>query len=139
MKKILLLVLLTISTSVHAEWVKIAEDRSSDPPRWSDVFLDPTTIRPNGDWIGVSVLRNYILVQDSGSYLSSWVRFEISCKFKTWRSAGSKVFNGDMGKGPVIMDSSPSLEVKPWKYFEDFEYDRGYLEGLLKVFKYVCR
>ena len=79
MKKILILLLLMVSTSVFAEWTRVTESADGD----MTTYIDYGTIKKKGHKVKVWNLFDYKTVRIGAAnerYLSSVTRFEYDCK-----------------------------------------------------------
>ena len=79
MNKILILLLLMVSTSVFAEWTRVTESADGD----MTTYIDYGTIKKKGHKVKVWNLFDYKTVRIGAAnerYLSSVTRFEYDCK-----------------------------------------------------------
>jgi len=99
MKKLLLtLMLVVVSTSAMAKWVKVSEDKLVT------AYADPRTIRKLGDKVKMWALRDYSIAQegDSKPYMSVRIQNEYNCKEETARQIYATTFSGNMAEGNTI-------------------------------------
>ena len=99
MKKLLLtLMLVVVSSSAMAEWVKVSEDKLVT------AYADPTTIRKLGDKVKMWALWDYSTAQegDSKPYMSVRIQNEYNCKEETDRQIYATTFSGNMLEGNKI-------------------------------------
>ena len=136
MKKILLILLLMMSTPTLGEWVKVEEVRVPNSMTWFEIFIDPTSVQRRGNLIRASVLGNYIIkdTDEDLEYRSSVQIFDINCNSQTGALASWKKFSRSMGRGSVVKsyDESPPNEFWTWKSMDD-------ITAVLKAFNYICR
>ena len=107
----LLIMFLTLSSGhVHAEWVLV----SGDDAAGLAVYVDPATIRRNGNLAKMWQLYDYKTVQTvAGDSLLSMKRFnEYDCMDERTRMLGYTWFSGNMGSGNVVYSTS---EQQPWE------------------------
>ncbi|RPH78357.1 MAG: hypothetical protein EHM80_10435 [Nitrospiraceae bacterium] len=107
----LLATLLMLSSEpVCAEWVLT----SGDDEAGLKVYVDPATIRRNGNLAKMWQLYDYKTVQTvAGDSLLSMKRFnEYDCTEARTRTLGYTWFSGNMGNGNVVYST---MEVQPWE------------------------
>jgi len=107
---LLMIFLLLSSGHVHAEWVLV----SGDDGAGLAVYVDPATIRRNGNLAKMWQLYDYKTVQTvAGDSLLSMKRFnEYDCVEERTRMLGYTWFSGNMGSGNVVYSTS---EQQPWE------------------------
>jgi hypothetical protein len=108
MKKILMMLLLLVSTNVFAvDWVKTGENDNFTH------YVDPQSIRRAGNKVKVWELWDYksgqLLVDKR--YLSLLAKFEFDCFEDTSRTLDAYNYSGKMGTGDIVL-SRPNL-TKP--------------------------
>jgi len=107
----LLITLLMLSSgTVFAEWVLV----SGDDAAGLAVYVDPATIRCNGNLAKMWQLYDYKTVQTvAGDSLLSIKRFnEYDCGEERTRMLGYTWFSGNMGSGNVVYSTTEQL---PWE------------------------
>ena len=104
MKKILVLLLLIVSTSVFAEWTEVGGNNAAGQTS----YIDLGTIKRKGHKVKVWSLNDYKTVQESeGSrYLSSMSRYEYDCEEETIRLLDFLWYSGNMKQGEIVVSSS---------------------------------
>jgi hypothetical protein len=107
----LLITLLVLSSRpVYAEWVLT----SGDDEAGLKVYIDPATLRRNGNVAKMWQLYDYKTVQTvAGDSLLSMKRFnEYDCAEERTRMLGYTWFSGNMGNGNVVYSTTEQL---PWE------------------------
>lgn len=107
----LLITLLVLSSRpVYAEWVLT----SGDDEAGLKVYIDPATLRRNGNLAKMWQLYDYKTVQTvAGDSLLSMKRFnEYDCAKERTRMLGYTWFSGNMGNGNVVYSTTEQL---PWE------------------------
>ena len=111
MSKILLMVLLVmVSNSAMAEWVKAGGSEKLTN------YYDSTTIRENGDKVKMWELIDYNSVQETSggkSYLSVIGQSEFDCKEEQIRSLNFIEYSGNMGNGDLVYSYSDPAKWEP--------------------------
>ena len=108
----LLITFLVLSSGpVYAEWVLV----SGDDAAGLAVFVDPATIRRNGNLAKMWQLYDYKTVQTvAGDSLLSIKRFnEYDCTEERTRMLGYTWFAGNMGLGKVVYSTTEQLQWEP--------------------------
>jgi len=107
---LLLMLLILSSQPVYADWVLV----SGDDEAGLKVYVDPTTLRRNGNLAKMWQLYNYKTVQTvAGDSLLSMKRFnEYDCTEERTRLLGYTWFAGNMGNGNVVYST---MEQLPWE------------------------
>jgi len=107
---LLIMFLMLSSGNGYAEWVLV----SGDDAAGLAVYVDPTTIRRNGNLAKMWQLYDYKTVQTvAGDSLLSMKRFnEYDCMEERTRMLGYTWFSGNMGNGNVVYSTS---EKQPWE------------------------
>ena len=102
MKKVLVLLLLMVSTSVFAEWTKIGENGSLN------AYVDFGSIRKSGNKIEMLKLGDFKAVQQTkdNRYLSTVSIDEYDCEEKKSRLLNFYWYSGNMGEGEVVYSQS---------------------------------
>ena len=90
-----LALILLVAGSVWADWVRV--DSNED----SYVYIDPTSIRKNGDKSYVWIINDLKKRNDLG-YLSARVKQEYDCKNELARNVYIRTFADSMAKGKVL-------------------------------------
>jgi len=119
-----LITLLVLSTApAYAEWVKIGESQGG-----STVYVDPDTVRRNGELVKMWYLTNYSAIHGRGdnSYLSTKIQAEYDCTEERFRILAVTQFSGNMGSGESVHTESDEGNWEPvspkstaqalWKY-----------------------
>jgi hypothetical protein len=104
MKKILVLLLLMVSTSVFAEWSKLGG--SSD--KESTVYVDYGTIKKKGNKVKMWSLIDYKTVHEVAGkkYLSVMGRNEYDCEEETSRLLDFHYHSGNMRQGESVLSDT---------------------------------
>lgn len=104
MKKLLttLLVSLVLSGSAWAEWVKVANND------FADYYIDPATIRKDGNLRKVWQIQNLKQRDKEGGRLSSRSRWEFDCKQERSRPLSFSTHSEAMASGTTLMSHSAS-------------------------------
>ena len=102
MKKVLVLLLLMISTSVFAEWTRVG---SSDDGMTS--YADSETIKRKGSKVKMWRLLDFKTIQkglggESERHLSSVSRNEYDCEGETERQLDIHWYSSNMGQGEIV-------------------------------------
>ena len=105
---LVLTLLLLSSGPAYAEWVKINENDTFT------VYVDPDTIRRNGDLVKVWALTDYTTRQTVAdrSFLSSKAYNEFDCAEERQRELAVMWFSGKMGNGNGVWIS---FDETPWR------------------------
>jgi hypothetical protein len=98
MNKLLLILMLVVSTSAMAEWVAIGETEEKD----LTVYADPTTIRKTGNTVKMWSLDDHKMVQNP-DVISSRGLDEYDCEKKQRRPLFLAAYSGHMGKGETVL------------------------------------
>lgn len=106
----LFMLLMLSSQSVYAEWILV----SGDDEAGLKVYVDPATLRRNGNLAKMWQLYDYKTVQTvAGDSLLSMKRFnEYDCTEERTRMLGYTWFSGNMGNGNVVYSTT---EHQPWE------------------------
>jgi hypothetical protein len=99
------------SDPVYAEWVAVG---SNDEPGMT-VYLDPDTIRREGDLVTVWELLDYKTAQTQKglSHLSIKVQFKYDCANERHRLLAFSQYAGNMGRGKVMLSNSDEVKWAP--------------------------
>ena len=99
------------SGPVYAEWVLV----SGDDAAGLAVYVDPATIRRNGNLAKMWQLYDYKTVQTvAGDSLLSIKRFnEYDCTEERTRMLGYTWFAGNMGRDKVVYSTTEQLQREP--------------------------
>jgi hypothetical protein len=111
MKRLLLITLLVLNSGpVYAEWVLT----SGNDDAGLTVYVDPDTIRRNGNLAKMWQLHDYKTVQTvAGDSLLSIKRYnEYDCTEERTRLLGYTWFSGNMGSGKVVYSKN---DVQQWE------------------------
>lgn len=121
MTRLLLTTLLSILCTgpAYAEWVYVTGDDETG----STIYVDPDTIRRNGNLVKMWDLRDRKTMEGYGSIKS---QFEYDCAEDRQRKLASLMLSGHMGRGKVIVNSLDEGKWNPivpdsvnktlWKY-----------------------
>ena len=116
MKKILMMLMLLVSTNVLAvDWVKVSESADHS----YTFYVDPQSIRRDGNKVRVWVLTDYKSVKVSGNktYLSSVARDEYDCFEDTQRNIDIHAYQEKMGTGGIVVSvqnrTEPAISLPP--------------------------
>jgi hypothetical protein len=106
-KAILMLLLAVVSNSTAAGWVEIG---GSGALGGSTIYIDPATIRKNGNNVKMWELTDYKTAQENSlgvkSFLSDKLQTEYDCKKELLRALAFSKFSGNMGHGDVVYSNS---------------------------------
>jgi len=101
MKKLILVLTLILSISpAYAEWVKYSTTDDSE----TSLFLDPNTIRRNGNSVLIWTLQDFKKVKNGD--LSMKLRVKIECKEETVQIISLVSHSENMGKGKITVSGS---------------------------------
>ena len=101
MKKILVLLLLMVSTSVFAEWTRVTESADGG----YTLYIDYGTIKKKGHKLKVWNLFDYKTVRIGAAnerYLSALTRFEYDCEEETERGLDYYWYSRNMRQGEIV-------------------------------------
>ena len=109
MKKILILLLLMVSTSVFAEWTRVTESADGD----ITAYADSETIKRKGSKVKMWSMNDYKTVHslDNGGYLSGASYDEYDCKGGTKRMLDLYLYSGNMRQGDIVYSSTTKDEA----------------------------
>ena len=110
MKKILILLLLMVSTNVFSEWTRVTESADGD----MTVYADSETIKRKGRKVKIWRLFDYKTVQkvENDRYLSSVGRFEYDCEEETSAVLDIYWYSGNMRQGDIVYSSTTKDEAE---------------------------
>ena len=116
MKKLLILLLLLVSTSVFAEWIRIASNTDDD----MTVYVDFGTIKKKGNKAKMWSLYDDKTVQKWGNinHLSQVSRNEYDCEEETKRILDLYLYSGNMRQGEVVY-SLKNIKEEPHSIFPE--------------------
>lgn len=106
---IMMLLLAAISSNVMAEWVRIEENENMT------AYVNPSTVRKNGDTVGMRTLFDYKTVQtmNGGFYSSLEGQDEYDCKQNQRRTSYFSMHTANMGGGKIVSTKHPQPNWKP--------------------------
>ena len=124
MKKLTLLLLLMVSTSVFAKWTEVG---SKDGDITS--YADFGTIKKKGNKVKMWGLYDYKKVQkfENYRYLSSLTRFEYDCEEETVKELDIHWYSGNMRQGEIVV-STTNIKNEAESIMPESIY-----EGLFKI------
>lgn len=117
MKKLIILLLLLVSTNVFAvDWFEVGEDEDG-----TSNYVDQQSIQRAGNKVKVWVLYDFKSGQLIGSskisYLSLLAKVEYDCFEYTQRKLDAYLYSGNMGNGDIILSETnitkPTRPVLP--------------------------
>jgi hypothetical protein len=108
----LIMLLMLNSVPAYAEWVKIG---TSESLGGYTVYVDPNTIRRNGDLVKVWALTDYTTIQTVAdlSFLSSKAQSEFDCAEERQRELAVTWFSGSMGNGNGVWTNFDETTWRP--------------------------
>ena len=109
MKKVLVLLLLMVSTNVFAEWTEVGGNDGD-----MTAYFDIQNIKRKGDKVKMWSLFDYKTVQKNsyGIYLSQLSRNEYDCEEETGRLIDASLYLRNMLMGGVV-DSMSNMKNEP--------------------------
>ena len=110
MIKLLLFLLLMVSTNVFAEWTRLSESADGD----MTAYFDIQNIKRKGDKVKMWSLFDYKTVQKNsyGIYLSQLSRNEYDCEEETKRMLDFYWYSGNMRQGEIVY-SEKNIKDEP--------------------------
>jgi len=126
MKQIIIMLLLSImSSQTMAEWVRVEENEDMI------AYVEPSTIRKNGDTVEMRTLFDYKTIQtvNGVSYLSLVGQDEFDCKHDQRRTSYFSMHIGNMGGGKIVSTKHPHPNWKPIRPHTFDEYFWIYVCG----------
>lgn len=109
----LLITLLSLShESLYAEWVSVGEKVEERLTEYT-IYIDPDTIRRNGDMVELWALLDFKALQTEPSppYLSVKAHRQFNCTEERVRLLAMSAFSGHMGSGKVVFSYSDSNDL----------------------------
>ncbi len=97
----------------YAEWMKVSELKQEG----STVYVDPSTVRRNGNLVKMWTLLDYKTIQNSGdrSYLSQQAQSEYDCVEERIRMLAFGSYSGNMANGKQVSSTMfDSPETSKW-------------------------
>ena len=101
MKKLLVLLLLMVSTNIFAEWTRVTESADGD----MTAYIDFGTIKRKGNKVKMWHLQDYKAVFKQKwriSYLSGASYYEYDCEEETIKMLDLYLYSGNMGHGESV-------------------------------------
>ena len=113
MKKVLVLLLLMVSTNVFAEWTRVTDNSDGD----MTVYVDLGTIKRKSNKVKMWRLYDFktvqIIAEDNTRYLSSVGRDEYDCEEETSQSLDYHWYSGNMRRGEIVFSGTTTkMEAK---------------------------
>lgn len=110
MNKILVLLLLMVSTNVFAEWTAVSESANGI----ATVYVDFETIKKKGNKVKIWDLLDLKTAQkfENDRYLSTIQRMEYDCEEETGRTLDYYLYSGNMRNGEIVY-SSKNIKDEP--------------------------
>ena len=112
MTRLLLITLFVLSSrTVYAEWLSV-DGKIEEGPTPYTIYVDPDTIRRNGNLVELWVLMDFKTIQTetTPSHLSVKSQRELNCTGEHVRLLGLTAFSGHMGKGNAVYSYSDSKD-----------------------------
>lgn len=112
MTRLLLITLLALSSRpVYAEWVSV-DGKFEEGSTPYTIYVDPDTIRRNGDLVKLWALMDFKTIQTepSPSHLSVKSQREFNCADEHVRLLRLTAFSGHMGNGNAVYSYSDSKD-----------------------------
>ena len=108
MKKIMILLLLMISTNVFAEWTRVGGNKSSNKNGDMTVYIDFETIKKKDNKVKIWTLLDFKKVQknENDRFLSMALHNEFDCEEDTSRTLDIYSFSGNMRGGDKVYSLS---------------------------------
>jgi hypothetical protein len=99
---------------VYAEWVDVGGKVEKGLTVYT-VYVDPTTIRRNGDVVTLWALFDFKTIQSivGGPWLSSKTQRQFDCIEERVRLLGFMTFTGNMGSGEPVYSNSEESKWEP--------------------------
>ena len=117
--------LILIDGPVYAEWVALADQHQSHPLQ--TVYMDPDTLHPEGNLVGISVLIDWKAMQGGRTptrFYSTTLTKLVDCAERRVRTLTATDFYGQMGTGEVISGGSDASEGH-WRAVEPGTSNEG--------------
>ena len=104
MKKILVLLLLMVSTNVFAEWTEVNGNKDAGVT----FYVDYGTIKNKNNKVKIWTLSDYKRVKqvEDSRYLSQVTRVEYNCEEETSRMLDVYWYSGNMRNGEIVWSST---------------------------------
>ena len=103
-KAILMILLVSVSSSAMAEWVKVAVSaRKAGEEATMTAYADPDTIRKTGDRVRLWVLADYKIINEEYGIASARQKDDYDCKERKQRRLFIVFYSGHMNKGEVVL------------------------------------
>ena len=117
MKKLVVLLLLLVSTNVMSEWTAVSGSADGS----TTVYVDFETIKRKGNKVMMWSLFDYKTVRiyavDNTRYLSSLSRYEYDCEEETIRALDLHWYSGNMKTGDNVFSNTniqnQSTSIRP--------------------------
>lgn len=128
MRKIILVLLLAMSSNAMAEWVKITSIHSRESPEIQIAYADPANIHKNGSLVKMWVLVDHqsglskkmenrldkFFSRSKDNITKSWkVEDEFDCKNKKLRMLSYTAYSEHMGNGEIIPNNMVTNHWEP--------------------------
>ena len=103
MKKIIILILLVVSTNVFAEWTEVGDSVHAGSKNVTS-YADLETIKKKGHKVKMWILYDFKTAQNAGNvrYLSAMIHNEYDCEEETLRILDLHTYLEGMGYGGVV-------------------------------------
>ena len=110
-KAIVMLLLAVVSSGAAAEWVKVGETSSAT------VYVDPATVRRDGDLVKIETLYDLkaaIVSKNNGkAYTSQKSQSAYDCKEAQWRMLSFSWYSKNMSEGKMVEYLSDTYKWEP--------------------------
>jgi hypothetical protein len=110
-RPVLALLLMVVSSSAAAEWIRVTELEAGS------VYVDPATIRRDGDWVKMGTLIElktaFVSKTNGRPYQSQKLQGEFDCEKEQWRQSSVSWYSGNMGEGKMVEYISDSYKWEP--------------------------
>ena len=107
MKKIILLILLTVSMNVFAEWTPVTVGSDGETP-----YLDFETIKKKGNKVKFWILLDFTTTASENGVMSETMHYEIDCEEETAEMLDLNQYSGNLGRGSTIASYSYANKEK---------------------------
>ena len=110
MKKVLVLLLLMVSTNVFAEWTAVSVSSDNNQTNYVDVG----TIKKKGNKVKMWTMYDYKTVKmiENDSFLSQVFHYEYDCENETIKQLDFIWYSGNMKSGDVVY-SQRNMNIEP--------------------------
>jgi hypothetical protein len=107
-----IMLLMLSSGPAFAEWVEVG---GSEGKRGYTVYVDPDTVRRNGNLVKMWILYDFKNIQTiaGASILSSKAQTQYDCAGERSRELAFTWFSGNMGNGGVVLSDSDEQKWEP--------------------------